>query len=284
MALTPGMMLVRPSLHNDTADNRAIFRRWTIMHFHDLLNLAAPTPSSQGIVRTLRYSNSAGELFYTIHAEDVNIWGSDAYKNRSGRLDLENTREVELGEEAVLSGEHRFEGKEEPMVWDICNAEFAILEAPRDEKKDGVQSYHNIPFALLSPRGTKPTAPPCSLISLTYTSAEVHEKPSKQLTTLKVGVATYINAVLKDQANGKVYATMYRHLPDSQPDMHPTIGEDKDGNGSWIVCIFVQTEINDQMQESLKEGVKKVAEAARREGEGKWDVKVGIWRGEIFVS
>jgi len=285
-ALTPGIMICRPSLHDVTPDNRATFKRWSVMHFRDLLNLPAPPPAFQGITRALRYTDSAGELFYTFHADDVKIWASDAYNNRSARLDLEHTREVEQGEEAVLQGGKTFEGKEEPMVWDICNAEFAILAAsPSSLDEKDAKSYHNIPLALLSPSGTKPRAPPCLLVTLTYTSVEAHDKESKQLTTMRVAIVGYINAaVLKDQANGKVYESMYRHLPDEQPDMHPTIGEGKHGNGSWVVCVIVQMEINDEVQEGLQSKIEQVVESTKREVDGEWDAKVGVWTGEIFMS
>lgn len=282
-ALTPGIMICRPSLHNDTPDNRATFKRWSVMHFRDLLNLPGPSPASQGITRALRYINSAGELFFTFHADDVKIWASDAYKNRSPRLDLEHTREVEQGEEAVLQGEKAFEGKEEPMVWDICNAEFAILSASSSslDEKDA-KPYHEFPLALLCPRGAKPTAPPCLLITLTCTSAEALENTSKQLTTMRVAVVGYISSViLKGQANGEVYESMYRHLPDEQPDMHPIIGKGKHGNGSWIVCVVVQAECS---EEGLRANIEQVVESTKRKEDGEWDVKVGVWRAQVFLS
>ncbi|KAF3051532.1 hypothetical protein E8E11_008290 [Didymella keratinophila] len=285
-ALTPGIMICRPSLHNDMPDSRAIFKRWSIMHFRDLLNLPAPPPASQGITRALRYTNGAGELFYTFHADDVKIWASEAYKNRSLRLDLEHTRELEQGEEAVIQDEKAFDGKEEPMVWDICNAEFAILSASSSslDEKDA-KSYHDIPLALLSPRGTKPTAPPCLLVTLTYTSVEAHDKESKQLTTMRIAVVGYINAVvLKDQANDKVYESLYRHLPNEQPDMHPTIGEGKHGNGSWVVCVMVHMGASIEVQEGLQARIEQFVESTKRESDGEWDAKVRVWTGEIFMS
>ncbi|KAL1657146.1 hypothetical protein SLS61_000188 [Didymella pomorum] len=283
-ALTPGIMICRPFLHNDREDDRATFKRWSVMHFRDLLNLPASPPASQGITRALRYTNSAGELFYTFHADDVKIWASDAYKNRSPRLDLEHTREVEQGEEAVLQGTKVFEGKEEPMVWDICNAEFAILAAsPSSPYSEYVKSYHDIPLALLSPRATKPTAPPCLLVTLTYANAEQDEEPPKQLTTMRVAVGDYINAVIiKKRANGQVYESMYRHLPDEQPDMHPTIGEGKQGSGSWVVCVLVQAE--DKVQKGLEAKIEQLIESMEREGDGECGIKAGIWKGEVFMK
>ncbi|KAF3046593.1 hypothetical protein E8E12_011117 [Didymella heteroderae] len=282
-ALTPGLMICRPFLQSDTPDNRDVFKRWSIMHFRDLLDLPAPSPASQGITRAFRYTNSAGGLFYTFHTDDVKIWASDAYKNRSPRHDLEHTRALAQGEEAVLKGERAFEGKEEPMVWDICNAEFAILSAfPSSLDERYAKSYHDIPLALLSPKGTRPTAPPCSLVTLTYTSAEQREKPSKQLTTMTVAVIGYISSVFRDYANAKVYATVYRHLADQQPDMHPAISEGKHGDGSWVVCVFMHAEVSDEVQGSLQARVEQVVESTKRDGD--WGVQVGVWRGEVFMS
>lgn len=284
-ALTPGIMICRPILHNDTPDNRATFKRWSVMHFRDLLNLPAPPPASQGITRALRYMNSAGELFYTFHTDDVKIWDSDAYKNRSPRLDLEHTREVEQGEEAVLQGAKVFEGKEEPMVWDICNAEFAILAAsynPLDGKD--AKSYHDIPLALLSPRGTKPTAPPSLLVTLTYTSAQLCESPPNELITLQKGLVPFLESTLCKVTNALVYVMTYRHLPEKQPDMHPTIDEGKHGNGSWVVYLFVQTDISNEAHESLKAEAEQMVESMKSESDGEWSIKVGAWRGEVFMS
>lgn len=253
------------------------------MHFRDLLNLPASPPASQGITRALRYTNSSGKLFYTFHADGVNIWASKAYKNRSLRLDLEHTRDVEQGEEAVLQGENTFEGKQEPMVWDICNAEFAILSAsPSTLDGTDAKSYHDIPLTLLSPRGIKPTAPPCLLLTLT-SSADAFEKQSNRLTTMRVAVVGYVNSVLRGQANGKVYESLYRHLPDEQPDMHPTIGKGKHGSGSWVVCIMVQAELDNKVQEGLQANIEQLVKSTEREEESEWGVKVGIWRGEVFM-
>ncbi|KZM18564.1 uncharacterized protein EKO05_0002341 [Ascochyta rabiei] len=102
-AAQPGIMIVRPSLHKQTTENAAIFKRWTIMHFRDLLNLAPESPGSKGIFQTLRYRSTTGELLYTIHADDISIWKTPAYYAISRRLDLENTRKIEEGEQAVLS-------------------------------------------------------------------------------------------------------------------------------------------------------------------------------------
>ena len=90
----PGIMIVRPILHEKTMKNAETFKRWTVMHFRDLLNLP-PRPDDKGISRALRYTNTKGDMFYTIHADDIRIWRSQPYYEASRRLDLENTRPME---------------------------------------------------------------------------------------------------------------------------------------------------------------------------------------------
>lgn len=281
----PGIMLVRPSLHKETPDNAETFKRWTVMHFRDLLNCHAPSLSSSGISRTLRYTNLDGDLLYTIHSDDVAIWKTQAYYDVSRRLDLENTRTVEKGEELVLrAGCEYTEGS---MVWDICNAEFVILSASEAINGEGVESYHDFPLALLSPAGAKPTAPPCSLVTLTFTSSTIEEEPPKHLTLFRDHVVTHVVSVLEDQAHGRVYTTVYRHLPDSQPDLHPLIVEGKDGNGSWVVCVFVQASLVGEKQKNLEVRVEEDLQRLKSEqntvGDA-WNISVGIWSGEIFMS
>jgi hypothetical protein len=94
----PGVMIVRPSPYENTKEDAATFKRWTTMHFRDLLNVAPASSDTKGISRTMRYINTAGELFYTIHADDIDIWQTPVYHAVSRRLDLENTRKVEKGE------------------------------------------------------------------------------------------------------------------------------------------------------------------------------------------
>ncbi|KAL1609332.1 hypothetical protein SLS59_001697 [Nothophoma quercina] len=174
----PGVMIVRPSLHTHNKENTATFKRWTVMHFRDLLNCTPPTPGAQGISRTMRYFNTAGELFYTIHADDIRIWKTKAYYDVSRRLDLESIRAVEEGEEAVMPEKHDF--GDEPMVWNLVNAEFSICSThslPNHQLggAEWVKPYHSIPLSLLSPNGKTPGAPPSLLVTLTYTGPEDEE-------------------------------------------------------------------------------------------------------------
>lgn len=239
------------------------------MHFNDLLHCASPS-GTKGITRALRYTNTDDQLLYTIHADDLAIWQTQPYYAVSRRLDLESTRAVAEGERAVLQGEHGF--GDEPMVWDVVDAKFGILEesAESGEKR----AYHNIPDVLLERRGGEPGAPTCELVTLTYTpssssvgdagGAEEQKVPPEELIALRDEALGFLGG------KAKVYSSVYRHRPDAQPDMHPPVAEGADGNGAWVVCILVEGEIDEDVRVQLQTGLS--------------GVKIGFWKGEVFMS
>ena len=300
-ARTPGVMIVRPSLHEQSKENAATFKRWTVMHFRDLLNLSPSTPDAEGISRTMRYTNAAGDLFYTIHSDNISIWKTPAYYAVSRRLDLENTRKVEEGEEAVLSAPHSF--GDEPMVWQLVNAEFGIFSehapsrstllqvAQRWLHPPRTQSYQSVPLSLLSAAGEKAAARPSLLVTFTYNGTEEEmedEEPPKRLRDLQDEA---VNCMARDYgADSTVWTSIYRHIPNAQPDMHPLIVEGADGRGSWVVCVLVESEVSHTMRAQLQVRLDDSVEAKRaredetRENVPKWRIKVGIWRGELFMS
>jgi hypothetical protein len=212
-------------------------------------------------------------------------------------LDLENTRKVEEGEEVVLSAPHSF--GDEPMVWHLVNAEFGIfsehtpstlLQYAQRSLHPRTQSYHSVPLSLLSAAGEKPAARPSLLVTLTYNGTEEmeDEEPPKQLRDLKDEA---VNCMAKDYStDGTVWTSIYRHIPNAQPDMHPLIVEGTDGRGSWVVCILVESEVSHVMQVQLQVRLDDSVEARRtmegetRENVLKWTTKVGVWRGELFMS
>ncbi|KAJ4992152.1 hypothetical protein SVAN01_02473 [Stagonosporopsis vannaccii] len=259
----PGIMLVRPSLHFPTPSNAATFKRWTIMHFNDLLHCLSP-PGSRGITRALRYISTDGQLLYTIHADDFSIWQTQPYYEVSRRLDLENTRDVAKGESKVLEEENGFGA--EPMVWDVVDAKFGILE--ECVKLPGEELYHDLPDSLVS-RGEDPG---CELVTLSYTPSDTVdsagqggelEAPPKELTALRDWALGLLSG------KGKVYSSVYRHRSDAQPEMHPPIAEGTDGSGKWVVCILVEGEIGEKVRTQLQNGF--------------GGVKVGLWKGEVFM-
>lgn len=261
----PGIMLVRPTLLSPSPSNASAFKRWTIMHFNDLIHCHFP-PGPKGISRALRYTNADGQLLYTIHADDISIWKTQPYYAVSRRLDLENTRDVMQGESAVLQGEHGF--GTEPMVWQVVDAAFAIFEETARSPGEGV--YHDLPDTLVSGRGEELE---CELVMLTFTPSrsannasqeEESKKPPKEFTNLRD------RALGSLSERAKVYSSMYRHRPDAQPDMHPPIAEGAHGNGTWMACILVEGKVGEEVRSQLQKEV--------------IGVKVGFWKGEVFMS
>lgn len=264
------------------------------MHFRDLLNLKPSSHGAEGISNALRYTNTEGELFYTIHADNISIWQTEPYYAVSRRLDLENTRSVEDGERAVLGGASKF--GEEPMVWNLVNAEFGIFEHHNASRPawEGVDAYHSLPSPLLAAKDKEglPTAPECLLVTLTYKEegreAEEGTEPPQRLLDLRAVAVNHLSSGYS--ANDKAYTSMYRYIPGAQPDMHPAIAEGADGEGSWVACVLVQGEVSQAMRVHLKVGLEdSVDEMRRREGETRerrlgWGVRVGVWKGEVFMS
>jgi hypothetical protein len=98
-----------------------------------------------------------------------------------------------------------------------------------------------------------------------------------------------------------VHVTLYRHAPDAQPDVLPKISKGEDGRGEWVICALIsgdkdrtvdkpaehstgdqyETGIRGEMLGSIEEwrkGLEK--ERALKEV----DLKIGVWKGDIFMS
>lgn len=290
-------MIVRPSLHSQTALNAAAFGRWTAMHFRDLLNLAPTTPGAESISRTIRYSNNAGELFYTIHADDVAVFQTPAYHAVSRRLDLENTRDVGHGEEAVLPTAADLGLGDEPMVWHLVNAEFgifveqSIVDAGRDS-----QPYQRMPLALFSVKEDEPCKPACLLVTLTVIvtvdSSDDETREHRGLEAIQQGLVKFLS--VNNAMTGKIHTSLYRHVPSAQPDMHPTIADGLDGNGQWVVCLLIEGHVDEASRKSLRNDLEawktkngaQDGEVASEDGSKDMlrDAKVGVWSCELFMS
>lgn len=145
-ARRPGIAIVRPKLHENTEENQGLFKRWTKLHMRDMLNL--PNDSSLGgVPQVLRYKRSdrdgGEEYFYTVYLEDVRLLSTEPFQNISQRLDLEDTRVLGKGEEAVLpSGDPRVGRK--PMVFEIAGPTVGVFERSADCRY--MAYYHNIEF------------------------------------------------------------------------------------------------------------------------------------------
>lgn len=290
----PGIMLVRPTLHSKSEENKATFRRWTALHFRDLLNCPPASPSSglEGITRALRYTNDSGDLLYTVHADDISIWKTQPYYAISRRLDLENTRALGPDEVKVLEKGCGFE--EGAMVWDVVDARFGIFEEYQGkavERNEGEIYQHVSAEALQKPSEDRVGgAPGCALITLTYTCTssgkgkEEDEELPKQMKALWDVVFETLYEMYG--IAGFMYSGFYRERGEEQPDLHPRIGEGEDGRGSWVGCVFVEGVVDQAARGKFREGVEGEIKRLKEEegdGEGMWDVKVGVWRGDLFV-
>lgn len=276
-------MLVRPSLKDKSDENAAVFRRWTAVHFRDLLNCSSPTPSHKGIVRALRYTNAAGDLFYTIHADDITIFKTQPYYEVSRRLDLENTRALRSDEVSVLREGHPFGSK--PMIFDVTNAEFGIFEESPGLAMGYLEggSYHDVPAAVLSNSESKLDTHKCVLLTLTCTSnGTKDEVPMKQVKLLQESV----NNLLCELYGGasSVFPSVYRHVQDAQPDMHPVISKGENGDGAWVICLLFKGEEYEEVRMRLQPRVESlVQETKQTECEVGWDATVGLWSGDLFL-
>lgn len=287
---------MRPTLHSKSEEHKATFRRWTALHFRDLLNCPPPSPSSGlgGITRALRYTNDAGDLLYTIHADDIGVWKTRPYYEISRRLDLENTRALGPSEVKVLERGCGFE--EGAMVWDVVDARFGIFEEYKGrgvERTEG-EIYQRVSMEALGRNSEERVggAPGCALLTLTYASATDGGGDGEELPVQMKVLWDVVFEILYELYGiaGFMYSGLYRERGDAQPDLHPLIGDGEDGRGSWVGCFFVEGVVDEEARRRFREGVeagiKRLKEnEGEGEGEGKkgWDVKVGVWRGDLFV-
>lgn len=285
----PGIMLVRPTLHSKSEEHKATFRRWTALHFRDLLNCPPPKPSVEGITRALRYTNDSGDLLYTIHADDISAWKTQPYYAISRRLDLENTRALGPNEVKVLEKGCGFE--EGAMVWDVVDARFGIFEEYQGkgvERNEGEIYQHVSAEALQKPSVDRVGgAPGCALITLTYTCTSSGKEKEEELPKQMKALWDVVFETLYELYGmaGFMYSGFYRERGEEQPDLHPRIGEGEDGRGEWVGCVFVEGVVDQAARERFREGVEGEVKRLKEEegGETGWDVKVGVWRGDLFV-
>jgi len=188
-----GILVAFPHYHtpNPTPTETLHFLRWTKLHFRDLLNIShaaasalSPAPETAKVIRECRFnavtsSSEAGPNkaeegkekkpqphLYTTHVTDLRIFQSSAYTDDvSRRLDLENTRTLEDGEEAVGEGV-----KEGASVFDLVGADFGVF---REVEVDGTFSFILILPHFLPLKCRKLSSPPGSrqqnaLTQLTY--------------------------------------------------------------------------------------------------------------------
>lgn len=130
----PGIALVRPNLHDNTQQNRDLFKRWSKLHMRDTLSI--PKNDELGRAsRVMRYARTTKgmeeEYLFTIVLDDVRLPGTDGFQRVPQRLDLESTRALNGGEEPVLERGDARTGTE-PMVFSIVAPSVGIFEAVTD--------------------------------------------------------------------------------------------------------------------------------------------------------
>lgn len=133
----PGIAVVRPKLHEDKQENRDMFKRWTKLHMRDTLSLPKDEDLG-GASKVLRYTRATEhggeEYLYTIVLDDVRLPATEAFQKIPQRLDLENTRELQEGEEPVLrAGDSRM--GIEPMVFSIVAPVVGLFEEMRNGER-----------------------------------------------------------------------------------------------------------------------------------------------------
>jgi hypothetical protein len=167
----------------------------------------------------------------------------------SRRLDLENTRKLENGEEPV--------GCEEgSMVWDLVNAKFAIFEEVQTPES-GVEPYQT----------HSEGAGKAWLVGVSTSGAEIDAKK------VQASVLERVKTDVKGEK--KIYSSLYRHAgKEGQPHMHPEIERDVVGGGEWLIFVLV---VGDGLKEGDVQSV--VSEWAKAV-----DVKYGVWEETMDMS
>ncbi|KAF2622690.1 hypothetical protein BU25DRAFT_204281 [Macroventuria anomochaeta] len=280
----PGIAIVRPKLHEDTQANRDLFKRWTKLHMRDTLSL--PKDKDLGgasrVSRYTRVSADGGEdYFYTIVLDDVRLPRTKTFQEIPQRLDLENTRVLGEGEEAVLlPGDPRI--GTEPMVFSIVAPVVGIFEAVVDT--DTIQAVHKSHQDLPAEVASETNAPNYTLVTLTISHTTPYPTPFQHVQRLRSSLANLLGIV----TNQLVYATVYRHAADAEPEVFSKIAQGQDGNGDWVVCVLVGGDADRQLVDAGYEGVEGQIEEWRKrlEIEGSLqnlDIKIGVWKGDVLM-
>ncbi|KZM18538.1 uncharacterized protein EKO05_0002342 [Ascochyta rabiei] len=284
-AKRPGIAIVMPKLQKDTQENRALFRRWTKLHTRDILSLPKDKDLG-GVSMVLRYTRTdedgGEEYFLTNHLDDVRLLGSTPFQKLPHRLDLENTRALEEGEEAVLGpGDPRV--GTDPTVLSIAAPVAGVFEEHTDIHATKVEheSYQCIPADVVM----QSQAQDCELVTLTISSTTPISTSAQIVQKLQASLVSFLATI----SHRSIYSTLYRHAPYAKPEAIPKLADGQHGNGDWVVCAFVGGDADKELLEAGLEGLEgQVGEWKKRvriEGslEG-LEVKIGVWRGDIFMS
>jgi hypothetical protein len=162
---------------------------------------------------------------------------------------------LEAGEEAVGCEE----GK---MVWDACDAKFAIYEETQSDYL-GIKSYQELPG--LDRRE--------QLITIGMPGSKV------EVRKLHANLVERVRSAFGESVT--LYSSVYVHGgEEAHPDMHPKIDTDKIGGGEWLMLVLiieedVKSTTDGHMEKLVAEWVKEIGTA---------EMKYGVWYGEVDLS
>jgi hypothetical protein len=125
-----GVMIVHPRAKAPVPENLETFRKWSRIHFRDLLQARDITHATRFVAppeddKFSHTDNSKlGPLLYTWGLDDISVIQGNDYFAPPRQLDLENTRKLVDGEEPV---------ERQGSVFDVVDAGFAVYEECKNE-------------------------------------------------------------------------------------------------------------------------------------------------------
>ncbi|KAF3001927.1 hypothetical protein E8E13_006735 [Curvularia kusanoi] len=241
--------------------------------------------SVTSVLRYTRMTEDHGEeYFHTNMLDDVRLLKTEAFKDISKRLDLENTRELHEDEEPVLrTGDKRM--GTEPMANSIVIGSVGLFEemhnADLDRLKDQCSSYQEFPLKL----GSLQNALDYKLVTLTIIARGPAETPVQNIRRIHSSLVSFLGTATQEL----LQTSLYGHNSVAQPVDVPAISEGEHGGGQWVACVLIRGDADEKLLNAGLPGVEgQVEEWSKRvmlDGslEGV-DIKTAVWTGDIFMS
>jgi hypothetical protein len=203
---------------------------------------------------------------------DIAFLKGDAYAGVSRKLNLEKTRELEKGEEAVGYPE---KGKDDTMVFDIVDAKFAVYE---EVGSSGTETpFQTLPSHLTSRDG----AGPKSVLVAVHVDLPSGTMDDTVPKTLQSSLFTLVKAAVPPAL--KPYSSLYRWSGvEAQPDHHPLIS--KDGRGEWMVLLLL---VDEEGKTLIREHAVMLVQGwvnEERAKLGRGKIEFGVWEGEVLMG
>jgi hypothetical protein len=163
----------------------------------------------------------------------------------------------------LKAGEEPVECEEGMMVWNVCDAKFAIYEELRSDTIGRSRLYQELPD--LEGRN--------QLIAVGMPGAET------EIRKLYANLLEQVDSSLGNSAT--LFSSLYRHGgKEAHPDMHPEIGSDHIGGSQWLMIVLV---VNQGVRKTRDERMEKlVGEWVKEKGTA--EMKYGVWYGEVDLS